>query len=202
MKNNSMDIHQAITNNSKDTSRSVPSVMQQVFKLQKSKTASIQPTVHSIIECGEYDKISQSCFEGYLTARVNDSRWERYINAINALTDADIRTGINDDYTPYHLSKFHLQFANINNGHISAAGSKDYEVYLERTNNLEVAKLFKTSLPNELYRCYDLNSLVVELSPLLTQILSVNIKLVGIKYPQLSTLTHKLDKCTSWDRSG
>ncbi|TIC31370.1 P-loop containing nucleoside triphosphate hydrolase protein [Wallemia mellicola] len=179
MKNNSMDIHQAITNNSKDTSRSVPSVMQQVFKLQKSKTASVQPTVQSIIECGEYDKISQSCFEGYLTARVNDSRWERYINAINALTDADIRTGINDDYTPYHLSKFHLQFANINNGHISAAGSKDYEVYLERTNNLEVAKSFKTSLPNELYRCYDLNNLVVELSPLLTQILSVNIKLTN-----------------------
>ncbi|TIA81228.1 hypothetical protein E3P98_02175 [Wallemia ichthyophaga] len=179
IQHNSMQLQTAIQINTKDSSRSVASVIQQIFKLEKSKTPSIKPAIDTMVECGEYDKISQSCYESYLKARVNDSRWDRYLTAIDALVDADTRNGLGDTYTPYHLSKLHLQFANINNGHIGVAGSTDYDKYVERLNNADMAKSFKLSLPHSLYRCYDLNTLVIELCPLLMQILAINLKLTN-----------------------
>lgn len=187
MKNNSLDISQSLkaieTISSKDKTRSIQSVISSIFKLKNGKSSNVNECVQDIQQNGEYDKLLQNCFEIYLDSRVNDSRWDRYLIAINACVDSDTRFNnslIEDTYLPYHLAKFHNIFANINNSHLvnSVNTSSDYERYVERSSNLEIARGFMSNIPLSLYRSYDLTGIITEFIPMIIKILGINLKLV------------------------
>ena len=78
---------------------------------------------------------------------------------------------------PYAFVAWHPLFANIANKHIEWPKA-DYEAYLKKAAHEEVAEAFSKTLPTRIKNSFDNASIITELIPLLTRIVSPDIKLV------------------------
>jgi len=94
--------------------------------------------VHQSMICGEYDKLSQGCFEHYPSLKTSDDGWWRYEKALdwlhwgNCLNQSVYEIGSSEmlGYVPWSFVPWHQLFAKTGNG-LPEYPKADYEVSVD-----------------------------------------------------------------------
>ncbi|GAA5930725.1 hypothetical protein JCM1841_004748 [Sporobolomyces salmonicolor] len=190
----------------KDTGTSAAQVLDRLFKKplrRKGVSAGDEKYVGRIVKdvqtSGEYEKISQGCFENYLLARgTNDEAFPRINQALDWLflydqLDHRLRTERDYEllaYVPYTFVSWYPLFSSQVPNPVELPKT-DYEMYLQRVAHQEVAEAFTQNMPQALKALFTGTNIVAELLPLLNRIVSPDLKPVNshiVKNEERATL--------------
>ncbi|GAA6000732.1 hypothetical protein JCM10207_004630 [Rhodosporidiobolus poonsookiae] len=183
----------------KDTGTSSAQVLDRLFKKPARKRGApvvdgvgaderyVQRIVRDVQTSGEYEKISQGCFENYLIARgTNAEAFPRILDALDWLfffDRADNRLRSEREYellgyVPYAFAPwYHLFSSQVPNA--VELPKTDYEMYLQRVAHQEVADAFTQNIPHTLKTLFTGANIVAELLPLLNRIVAPDLKPVN-----------------------
>ncbi|KLT43446.1 P-loop containing nucleoside triphosphate hydrolase protein [Cutaneotrichosporon oleaginosum] len=138
--------------------------------------------------CGDYDRVVQGCFEHYThlkpldTSFANICRLHDWVGYYDHLSN---HIGENMDfelmaYLPYAVVPWYSHFASPSNAKRPTEWPKaDYEAYLVRVGNEEIATSFKAAITPNLRSLFSSSSTLTELIPLLMRIISPPLKPVN-----------------------
>ncbi|GAA5865391.1 hypothetical protein JCM1840_001552 [Sporobolomyces johnsonii] len=190
----------------KDTGTSSAQVLDRLFKKpprRKGVSAGDEKYVGRIVKdvqtSGEYEKISQGCFENYLVARgTNNEAFPRINQALDWLflydqLDHRLRTERDYEllaYVPYTFVSWYPLFSSQVPNPVELPKT-DFEMYLQRVAHQEVAEAFTQSMPQALKTLFTGTNIVAELLPLLNRIVSPDLKPVNsqiVKNEERATL--------------
>ncbi|ORY58350.1 P-loop containing nucleoside triphosphate hydrolase protein [Leucosporidium creatinivorum] len=177
----------------KDTGTSSTQVIERLFKKPPRKKGGggtddryVNRIVRDVQTSGEYEKISQGCFENYLGARQLTDTWPRILEATDWLflydrLDGRLRSDRDYEllaYVPYAFVPWYKLFSS----HTSATmefPKTDYEAYLKRVAHQEIVQTFTASMPHALKTLFTGPNIVAELLPLLNRIIAPDLKPVN-----------------------
>ncbi|GJN87911.1 hypothetical protein Rhopal_000866-T1 [Rhodotorula paludigena] len=183
----------------KDTGTSSSQVLDRLFKKPPRKRGAptgsgvgsderyVGRIVTDVQTSGEYEKISQGCFENYLTAQgVNIEAFPRIDSALEWLwlyDQLDTRLRAEREYellayVPYSFVPWYPLFSSQVARPVELPKT-DYEMYLQRTAHAEVAEAFAQNIPYHLKGLFTGTNIVAELLPLLNRIVSPDLKPVN-----------------------
>ncbi|GAA6038469.1 hypothetical protein JCM8097_004581 [Rhodosporidiobolus ruineniae] len=184
---------------SKDTGTSSSQVLDRLFKKPARKRGAptdsgigsdekyVNRIVKDVQTSGEYEKISQGCFENYLTARgVNAEAFPRILSALDCLffydrIDGRLRAEREYEllaYVPYAFAPWYSLFSSQVPKPVELPKT-DYEMYLKRVAHQEVADAFSQNIPHTLRTMFTGTNVVAELLPLLNRIVAPDLKPVN-----------------------
>ncbi|BGP37138.1 Chromosome transmission fidelity protein 18 [Rhodotorula kratochvilovae] len=201
-RNGSLVNEEAIRSSSlgkKDTGTSSSQVLDRLFKKPPRKRGQpmgsgigaderyIARIVTDVQTSGEYEKISQGCFENYLTAQgVNNEAFPRISDALDWIDlydriDGRLRAEREYEllaYVPYAFVAWYPLFSSQTPKQVELPKT-DYEMYLQRTAHQEVAEAFAQNIPHHLKTLFTGTNVVAELLPLLNRIVAPDLKPVN-----------------------
>ncbi|BGP13306.1 Chromosome transmission fidelity protein 18 [Rhodosporidiobolus nylandii] len=183
----------------KDTGTSSAQVLDRLFKKPPRKRGAptdagvgaderyVQRIVKDVQTSGEYEKISQGCFENYLTARgTNAEAFPKVLDALDWLflydrLDGRLRSEREYEllaYVPYAFAPWYHLFSSQVPKPVELPKT-DYEMFLKRTAHQEVADHFAQNIPHTLKTLFTGTNIVGELLPLLNRIVAPDLKPVN-----------------------
>ncbi|GAA5862595.1 hypothetical protein JCM8547_002120 [Rhodosporidiobolus lusitaniae] len=203
IKRNNSTVHTASirgsTIGSKDTGTSSSQVLDRLFKKPPRKRGApaaegvgadekyVNRIVRDVQTSGEYEKISQGCFENYLLAHgSNAESFPKLQSALDWLflydqLDSRLRSEREYEllaYVPYAFAPWYHLFSSATPKPVENPKT-DYEMYLKRTAHQEVADAFVFNIPYSLRAMFTGTNVVAELLPLLNRIVSPDLKPVS-----------------------
>ncbi|GAA5912902.1 hypothetical protein JCM6882_009509 [Rhodosporidiobolus microsporus] len=183
----------------KDTGTSSSQVLDRLFKKPARKRGAptesgvgaderyVGRIVRDVQTSGEYEKISQGCFENYLSARgSNAESFPRLVDALDWLflydrLDGRLRAEREYEllaYVPYAFVAWYGLFSSQVPKPVELPKT-DYEMYLKRVAHQEVADAFVQGIPHTLKTLFTGTNIVGELLPLLNRIIAPDLKPVN-----------------------
>ncbi|KAK4052058.1 Chromosome transmission fidelity protein 18 [Microbotryomycetes sp. JL201] len=176
----------------KDTGTSLSQVIERLFRKpprKKGRSADdkfVNRIVRDVQTSGEYDKISQGCFENYLGAKTMTDTWPKIDEALDWMflydrLDGKLRADRDYEllaYVPYTFVPWHKLFSSYSSEPL-AFPTSDYEAYLKRTAHQEIAQVFTTGMPHGLKNLFTATNVCAELLPYLNRIISPDLKPVN-----------------------
>ncbi|KAM0788007.1 hypothetical protein ACM66B_006207 [Microbotryomycetes sp. NB124-2] len=176
----------------KDTGTSLSQVIERLFRKpprKKGRSADekfVNRIVRDVQTSGEYDKISQGCFENYLGARTMIDTWPRIQEALDWMflydrLDGRLRADRDYEllaYVPYTFVPWHKMFSSYSNEPL-AFPTSDYESFLKKTAHQEIAQAFTSGMTHALKNLFTSTNVCAELLPFLNRIISPDLKPVN-----------------------
>ncbi|SGZ06610.1 BQ5605_C031g10956 [Microbotryum silenes-dioicae] len=174
----------------KDTGTSATQVIDRLFKKPPRKKGGgnsddrfVNRITRDVQTCGEYEKISQGCFENYLSAKQLTDTWPRINEALDWLflydrLDGRLRSDRDYEllgYVPYAFAPWYKLFSSHSTIPLEFPKA-DYEAYLKRIAHQEIVQTFSSQLPQGLKSLFTGPNVSAELLPLLNRILSPELK--------------------------
>ncbi|SCZ92034.1 BZ3500_MvSof-1268-A1-R1_Chr5-3g08294 [Microbotryum saponariae] len=174
----------------KDTGTSATQVINRLFKKPPRKKGGgnsddrfVNRITRDVQTCGEYEKISQGCFENYLSAKQLTDTWPRINEALDWLflydrLDGRLRSDRDYEllgYVPYAFAPWYKLFSSHSTIPLEFPKA-DYEAYLKRIAHQEIVQTFSSQLPQGLKSLFTGPNVSAELLPLLNRILSPQLK--------------------------
>ncbi|BEJ10866.1 hypothetical protein CspHIS471_0102880 [Cutaneotrichosporon sp. HIS471] len=138
--------------------------------------------------CGDYDRVVQGCFENYTHLKPLDTSfanicrlhdWVGYFDHLSSHIGENMEFELMA-YLPYAIVPWYSHFAAPSNAKRPIEWPKaDYEAYLVRVGNEEIAESFKAAITPNLRSLFSSSTTLTELIPLLMRIISPPLKPVN-----------------------
>ncbi|GMK59840.1 hypothetical protein CspeluHIS016_0900570 [Cutaneotrichosporon spelunceum] len=138
--------------------------------------------------CGDYDRVVQGCFEHYTHLKPLDTSfanmcrlhdWVGYFDHLSSHIGENMEFELMA-YLPYAIVPWYSHFSAPSNAKRPIEWPKaDYEAYLVRVGNEEIAESFKAAITPNLRSLFSSSTTLTELIPLLVRIISPPLKPVN-----------------------
>ncbi|KAK4051293.1 Chromosome transmission fidelity protein 18 [Microbotryomycetes sp. JL221] len=177
----------------KDTGTSLSQVIERLFRKpprRKGASNSNDRYVHRIVRdvqtSGEYEKISQGCFENYLAAKHMTDTWPKILEALDWVflydrLDGKLRADRDYEllgYVPYTFVPWHKLFSSYSSETLEFPKT-DYEAYIKKTAHQEIAQAFSTGISHTLKNLFTGTNICAELLPFINRIICPDLKPVN-----------------------
>ncbi|KAH8920215.1 P-loop containing nucleoside triphosphate hydrolase protein [Atractiella rhizophila] len=177
----------------KDAGTTPMTVWEKLFRVKREKLETdnryFDEVSRLVSTCGEYDKLSQGCFEFYPRFHHHSSSFlDQVTNALDWLAffdslDSRIRTERDYElmaYMPYSVTAWYPIFGSakgFGGDEVKLEWPKeDYEGYLKRMAHEEISNSFRQGLPVEVRSIFTSVNTSLELAPYMMRILSPDLK--------------------------